>query len=249
VTNVGSPQSGQQAQVRAASQQGSRAAGQAAWMGTTHAHPRHTPMRLPSPTRRSQGEPPSSSGRAHTGRKRQGCSSRYIGVSWAMAKSSWYVQVMDPQTKRSRSVGHFSSEEDAARAYDVAAVQAHGPCAKRNFPGEAISELPVSLGEERKQHTSSRYIGVCWHKATSSCEGTCGGRTHRPSAGSPLVPSPPRNSTAPSTTRNWTASTSSGAGCGCRVRLLLSKEQLLSRKYHYSYPGCICICTRCSQGV
>jgi hypothetical protein len=32
---------------------------------------------------------------------------------------------------------------DAARAYGGAAVQTHGPDAKRNFPGEAISEAPV----------------------------------------------------------------------------------------------------------
>ncbi|KAG1664311.1 hypothetical protein FOA52_005709 [Chlamydomonas sp. UWO 241] len=47
-------------------------------------------------------------------------------------------------------------------------VQAHGPGAKRNFPGEANSELPVSLGEERKQRCCSRFIGVSWHKASSS---------------------------------------------------------------------------------
>jgi hypothetical protein len=29
-------------------------------------------------------------------------------------------------------------------------VQAHGPGAGRNFPGESISELPVTVGEERK---------------------------------------------------------------------------------------------------
>jgi hypothetical protein len=41
---------------------------------------------------------------------------------------------MDPTTKRNLHVGSYSSEEDAARAYDCAAVQAHGPDAKRNFP-------------------------------------------------------------------------------------------------------------------
>jgi hypothetical protein len=61
----------------------------------------------------------------------------------------------DPQTKRQRRIGIYASEEDAARAYDCAAVQAHGPSAKLNFPGETISELPVSLGEERKQGNSS----------------------------------------------------------------------------------------------
>jgi hypothetical protein len=65
------------------------------------------------------------------------------------------VQMRDPQTKRTRYIGSYASEEDAARAYDCAAVQAHGPGAKRNFPGEDISELPETVGEERKQHTSS----------------------------------------------------------------------------------------------
>jgi hypothetical protein len=46
-------------------------------------------------------------------------------------------------------------------------VQLHGPGAKRNFPDEVISELPVALGEERKQRSSSRYVGVSWHKASS----------------------------------------------------------------------------------
>jgi hypothetical protein len=75
----------------------------------------------------------------------------------------------DRQTKRQRRIGSFASEEDAARAYDYAAVQKLGSGAKLNFPSQTISELPVSLGEERKQRSSSRrYIGVSWHKGNSS---------------------------------------------------------------------------------
>jgi hypothetical protein len=103
------------------------------------------------------------------GDERKQCnSSRYLGVSWHKATSSWAVSLTDPQTKRRQSVGYFASEEDAARAYDCAAVQVNGPASKRNFPGEAISEPPVSLGEQRKQRSSSRFIGVMWHKASSS---------------------------------------------------------------------------------
>jgi hypothetical protein len=47
------------------------------------------------------------------------------------------------------------TEEDAARAYDCAAVQACGPGAKRNFPGEAIGDPPVTVGEERKRRRRS----------------------------------------------------------------------------------------------
>ncbi|KAG1665385.1 hypothetical protein FOA52_015795 [Chlamydomonas sp. UWO 241] len=100
--------------------------------------------------------------------RQQRNSSRFIGVRWDKRRSAWCVRQTDPQTKRSRYIGRFPSEEDAARAYDCAAVQAHGPGAKRNFPGEDISILPVSMGQLKKQHSSSRHIGVSWHKANSS---------------------------------------------------------------------------------
>jgi hypothetical protein len=100
--------------------------------------------------------------------RKQRSSSRYVGVCWDKAKSSWRVQLYDTRTKRQRRIGYFASEDDAARAYDCAAVQAGGPGAKRNFPGEDISEPPVTVGEERKQRSSSHYIGVCWDKAKSS---------------------------------------------------------------------------------
>jgi hypothetical protein len=111
--------------------------------------------------RRSRG-PPSSLDGERTGRKRQGSSSRYTGVSWKKARCAWYVQLIDPQTKRRRKIGSYASEEDAARAYDCAAVHAHGPGAKRNFPGEAIDDVPKTVGEHKKQRSTSRYIGVSW---------------------------------------------------------------------------------------
>jgi hypothetical protein len=48
------------------------------------------------------------------------------------------VKLWDPQTKRLCHIGSYASEEDTARAYDRAAVQAHGPDTKLNFPGEDI---------------------------------------------------------------------------------------------------------------
>ncbi|KAG1675743.1 hypothetical protein FOA52_012399 [Chlamydomonas sp. UWO 241] len=95
-------------------------------------------------------------------------SSRYTGVGWHTAKSAWQVQLMDPQTERLRFIGNYASEEDAARAYDYSAAQARGPGAKRNFPGEVITKPPASLGEEREQMKSSRYIGVYWDKRKSA---------------------------------------------------------------------------------
>jgi hypothetical protein len=100
--------------------------------------------------------------------RKQRTSSRYVGVTLQKAQCSWLVRLTDPQTKRRRQIGYYASEEDAAKAYDSAAVQAHGPGAKRNFPGEAISELPLTVGEERKQRGSSRYVGVSSNKTGSS---------------------------------------------------------------------------------
>ncbi|KAG1657233.1 hypothetical protein FOA52_000436 [Chlamydomonas sp. UWO 241] len=115
------------------------------------------------PLPESSGAPPESGGGAHAGRRQK--SSRYRGVSWKTASSAWDVRMQDPQTKRSRCIGIYCSEEDAARAYDFAAMQAHGLGVKRNFPGEDICESPVSKGEERKR--SSCYSGVTWHKGSS----------------------------------------------------------------------------------
>ncbi|KAG1672574.1 hypothetical protein FOA52_010675 [Chlamydomonas sp. UWO 241] len=124
--------------------------------------------------------------------KQQRGSSRYLGVTWHKGKFSWNVALADPQTKRARYVGCYATEEDAARAYDRAAVQARGPGAKRNFPDEAIIDLPVAVGEEQKQHRgSSRYLGVTWNKRTSKW-GTRSCGTHRRSAFSKLGALPPR---------------------------------------------------------
>jgi hypothetical protein len=53
----------------------------------------------------------------------------------------WATQVWATQTALACTVGNW---DEAARAYDCAAVQAQGPGTKRNFPDEAISELPTS---------------------------------------------------------------------------------------------------------
>ncbi|KAG1681330.1 hypothetical protein FOA52_007376 [Chlamydomonas sp. UWO 241] len=98
---------------------------------------------------------------------KQRSSSSYFGVSWSSSKSAWQAHLSGLQTKQ-RHIGRFASEEDAARAYDYAAVQAHGPGAKRNFPGEVVGEAPATLGEKRKQRKSSRYMGVSWASAGTS---------------------------------------------------------------------------------
>ena len=59
-------------------------------------------------------------------------SSRYKGVSWNKQREKWevYIQV---DYKKIR-LGFFNIEEDAARAYDKAAIEHYGEFAILNFP-------------------------------------------------------------------------------------------------------------------
>ena len=92
-------------------------------------------------------------------------SSKYIGVYWS--GFSWKVQLRDPYTKRVKYIGSFTSEGDAGRAYDYAAIVMYGLETIRNFPKETISKPPISRGEKNKNCKSSQYLGVYWNKNDS----------------------------------------------------------------------------------
>ncbi len=67
-----------------------------------------------------------------------GRSSRYKGVS-LHRNGKWKVQVR--VEKKNVTVGYFFIEEEAARAYDKAAVEAHGAFASLNFPLEHLDKM------------------------------------------------------------------------------------------------------------
>jgi len=67
-------------------------------------------------------------------RKRSGTSSQYKGVSWHKATRRWLAQIRFGARKT--HLGSFRCEEDAARAYDAAAVEHFGEFARPNFPVE-----------------------------------------------------------------------------------------------------------------
>jgi len=58
--------------------------------------------------------------------------SQYRGVYWHGVAAKWVAQISTGGSRR--HLGLFDNEEDAARAFDVAASATHGPFATLNFP-------------------------------------------------------------------------------------------------------------------
>ena len=63
-------------------------------------------------------------------------SSPYKGVGWHSAAKKWEAYITS-DTKKKKYLGVYGSEEEAAKAYDRAAVERWGCFAKVNFPNEA----------------------------------------------------------------------------------------------------------------
>jgi hypothetical protein len=84
-------------------------------------------------------------------------SSQYRGVSWDKSKSKWAAAIS--AQGRNISIGRFTSEETAARAYDAAARKYHGEEAFQNFPGEM-----VEVRKDPRSNKTSQYRGVSWNK-------------------------------------------------------------------------------------
>lgn len=69
-------------------------------------------------------------------RRRLGTSSRHKGVSWRKARNIWgaYIHV----NGKTRYLGSFADEDEAARAYNRAAVEAWGEFARLNDVEEVV---------------------------------------------------------------------------------------------------------------
>lgn len=67
--------------------------------------------------------------------KPAGATSQFRGVSWTSSKRRWRAAIR--ANYRTKCLGYFRNELDAARAYDAAARHFYGDFATLNFPDEA----------------------------------------------------------------------------------------------------------------
>lgn len=84
-------------------------------------------------------------------RKRTGCSSKYKGVYFCKKEHAWNARIRfdGPQIH----LGYFRNEENAARAYDVAAIAKWGEFAMLNF------RIPASVIEEESREEARALRG------------------------------------------------------------------------------------------
>lgn len=69
-----------------------------------------------------------------------GKTSAFKGVCWDAKAKSWQAQIM--VSGEHRSLGGYETEEDAARAYDIASAEAFGEYARLNFPDRINEPAP-----------------------------------------------------------------------------------------------------------
>jgi hypothetical protein len=100
--------------------------------------------------------------------------SRYKGVHKDSRTLQWMASILI--AGKTRHLGFFSSEKDAALAYDVAARSKYGRLTALNFP-ELESRtppprIPPRRGTAKPTTMSSQYRGVCWHKRAGKWQAT-----------------------------------------------------------------------------
>lgn len=93
----------------------------------------------------------------------RGSSSQFRGVLWF--NNSWKASIKT--NEKSKYLGSFSNERDAAYAYDLAAIEYHKEFANLNFPNRDYT-LPENRIVKRfiRKTKTSQYKGVCWFKPT-----------------------------------------------------------------------------------
>jgi hypothetical protein len=94
-----------------------------------------------------------SQNRQNAAGKSSGRRSRYKGVMWYERKDKWFAQIT--VNGRIRHIAYYHSEENAARAYDNAALFYFGQFARTNFS----DAVPMSIEEIRARHVIEYPVG------------------------------------------------------------------------------------------
>ena len=89
--------------------------------------------RNPLNNRRENLRPATPSQNQFNRRKQRNNTSGYKGVGFSKEKGLWRAYIAN-DTKKFIHLGYFAKAEDAARAYDAAAIRFHGEFACPNFP-------------------------------------------------------------------------------------------------------------------
>lgn len=74
-------------------------------------------------------------------------SSGYKGVHWSKNKNRWVAQIRSGGSKK-KSLGCYSTAEEAAKAYDRAAIKEFGEFAWLNFPSDALAAIRAVCADE-----------------------------------------------------------------------------------------------------
>jgi hypothetical protein len=88
----------------------------------------------------------SSQNRINSRRDKTRTSSRYVGASLEKCRGLWLAYIN--HNKKRIHLGRFKTEEEAARAYDRAAIKYHGEFARLNFPREDYKDEIQNLATD-----------------------------------------------------------------------------------------------------
>jgi hypothetical protein len=102
---------------------------------------------IPLDNRRANLRSATQSQNRQNSKKKKNTTSKYIGVHLDKHTGKWKARLRI--NGKEKQLGRFVNEEEAAKAYDIAAKQYYGECAKLNFPDDKAQSHPLSVSLRR----------------------------------------------------------------------------------------------------